>query len=95
MKEMLVTGRLKDRVTIVTSAGLSIGIGAHTSRRFAQEGARVILTDILDAEGKQTANAVSDQRLDVEYRHLDAAEEENWRTLSTTARESSEPRPSS
>jgi NAD(P)-dependent dehydrogenase (short-subunit alcohol dehydrogenase family) len=81
MKEMLVTGRLKDRVTIVTGAGLSVGIGAHTSRRFAQKGARVILTDILDAEGKQTANAMSDQKLDVEYRHLDVADEENWKDV--------------
>ena len=40
--------RLKDKVTIVTGAGS--GFGAGIAKRFAQEGAKVIVNDI-NAEG--------------------------------------------
>jgi NAD(P)-dependent dehydrogenase (short-subunit alcohol dehydrogenase family) len=47
------TGRLADRVAIVT--GAATGIGGATARRLAEEGARVLVADI-DASGAQ-ANA--------------------------------------
>ena len=43
-------GRL-DRKTAVITGGAS-GVGAATVRRFVQEGAEVIIADILDEQGK-------------------------------------------
>jgi 3alpha(or 20beta)-hydroxysteroid dehydrogenase len=51
--EHTVTGRLDGRVAIVT--GAARGIGEATARRFAEEGARVVLTDILEDEGRAVA----------------------------------------
>jgi 3-oxoacyl-[acyl-carrier protein] reductase len=47
--------RLKDKTAIVTGAGS--GFGAGIARRFAQEGARVIVNDI-DPRGEKTAREV-------------------------------------
>jgi 3-oxoacyl-[acyl-carrier protein] reductase len=47
--------RLKDKTAIVTGAGS--GFGAGIARRFAQEGARVIVNDI-DPKGERTAREV-------------------------------------
>ena len=41
--------RLMNKVAIVT--GASSGMGAATARLFAAEGAKVVSTDILEAEG--------------------------------------------
>jgi NAD(P)-dependent dehydrogenase (short-subunit alcohol dehydrogenase family) len=43
------TGRFDDKVVLLT--GAASGIGAATVRRFAREGARVLLGDINDAAG--------------------------------------------
>jgi NAD(P)-dependent dehydrogenase (short-subunit alcohol dehydrogenase family) len=48
--------RLKDKVAIVTGAAL--GIGAATAQRMAEEGARVALLDLHDAEGEALAAAL-------------------------------------
>jgi 3-oxoacyl-[acyl-carrier protein] reductase len=47
--------RLKDKVAIVTGAGS--GFGAGIARRFAEEGARVIVNDI-DAKGQKIAQQI-------------------------------------
>ncbi|CAG4883092.1 3-oxoacyl-[acyl-carrier-protein] reductase FabG [Georgfuchsia toluolica] len=44
---------LKDKVAIVTGSGR--GLGAATARRLAQEGAKVVVADILRAEAEATA----------------------------------------
>lgn len=46
-------GRLAGKVAVVT--GAARGMGAATARLFAAEGAKVILTDMLDDEGKAVA----------------------------------------
>ena len=48
--------RLQDRVAVVTGGGS--GIGLATVRRFAQEGARVVVADIDAAAGKSAATEV-------------------------------------
>ncbi len=48
------TNRLQDKVAIVT--GAARGIGAETARRFAEEGAQVVLCDVNAEEGEATAS---------------------------------------
>jgi NAD(P)-dependent dehydrogenase (short-subunit alcohol dehydrogenase family) len=50
-------GRLQDRTAIVTG-GVG-GIGLATSRRFAEEGAKVVVVDLDDEQGAAVAAAVS------------------------------------
>ena len=47
------TGRLQDRTAIVTGGGS--GIGLATVRRFAEEGARVVVVDVSDENGRAAA----------------------------------------
>ncbi|MDQ1614453.1 MAG: hypothetical protein QOJ60_392 [Actinomycetota bacterium] len=49
-------GRLQDRVAIVTG-GVG-GIGAATVRRFAEEGAKVVVADLADEAGRALADEV-------------------------------------
>lgn len=48
--------KLKDKVAIVT--GGARGIGAAVCRRYAAEGARVVVADVLDGEAAATARAI-------------------------------------
>ena len=48
--------RLKDKVAIVTGAGS--GFGAGIARRFAQEGAQVIVNDINEASAQRVADEI-------------------------------------
>jgi 3-oxoacyl-[acyl-carrier protein] reductase len=49
--------RLKDKVAIVTGAGS--GFGAGIAKRFAQEGARVVVNDIVGAAGERIAGEIA------------------------------------
>jgi NAD(P)-dependent dehydrogenase (short-subunit alcohol dehydrogenase family) len=72
--------RLENKVALVT--GAARGIGAEICRLFAEEGASVILTDMRDAEGRRTADAIGKKAPDsvtVAYRHLDVTDEDGWR----------------
>ena len=48
--------RLKGKTAIVT--GAASGMGASTAEIFASEGARVVLTDILEAEGLEITDKI-------------------------------------
>jgi NAD(P)-dependent dehydrogenase (short-subunit alcohol dehydrogenase family) len=52
-------GRLQDRVAIVTGAG--DGIGRGIARRFASEGAKVLVAEIDTAKGDDVAGALRDE----------------------------------
>jgi 3alpha(or 20beta)-hydroxysteroid dehydrogenase len=51
-------GKLEGKVAIVT--GSARGMGAATARLFVAEGARVLVTDVLEKEGLQTAKDIGD-----------------------------------
>lgn len=63
--------RLKEKTAMVT--GAARGIGAAIAAAFVAEGAKVILTDIDDERGAETAEA-----LGMPYRHLDVTSEADW-----------------
>ena len=66
-------GLLTGKVAIVT--GAARGQGEAEARRFVGEGAKVLLTDVLDDEGSAVAADLGD---DAAYRHLDVTSEEEW-----------------
>jgi len=66
-------GRLDGKVAIVT--GAARGTGALTAKRLVEDGARVVLADILDERGKPVAEELGDA---ARYQHLDITEEKQW-----------------
>jgi 3alpha(or 20beta)-hydroxysteroid dehydrogenase len=67
------TGRLAGKVAIVT--GAARGIGEATARRFAAEGARVVLADKRDDIGAEVAASIGDA---ARYASLDVTDEDGW-----------------
>ena len=67
---------LEEKVSIIT--GAARGTGATTARRFVDEGATVIVADVLEAEGKETANELGPR---AEFHHLDVTDEASWAAL--------------
>jgi 3alpha(or 20beta)-hydroxysteroid dehydrogenase len=63
--------RLDGKIALIT--GAARGQGAAAARRFVAEGARVMITDVLDDQGKELA-----AELGAEYCHLDVSSEEEW-----------------
>src|SRR5437879_11815006 len=49
--------RLQGKTAVIT--GASTGIGRASALRFAQEGARLVLADVQDAEGEALAQAIA------------------------------------
>lgn len=68
--------RLSGRVALVTGAARSIGLA--TSRRLAEEGAVVVLTDITDDIGRVAASDIEASGGSAWYAHLDVTREEDW-----------------
>ncbi|HET9609927.1 MAG TPA: glucose 1-dehydrogenase [Acidimicrobiales bacterium] len=66
-------GRLDGKVAIIT--GAARGQGAAEARLFAAEGARVLLADILDADGEAVAAEIGDAAA---YTRLDVTDEVQW-----------------
>ena len=68
--------RLQGKVALIT--GSARGQGAAEARLFAQEGAKIVLADVLDREGAIVAGEIAEAGGDVVYVHLDVTNEEEW-----------------
>lgn len=66
--------RLKGKVAVVT--GGSVGIGAATATRMAEEGAAVAILDCQDQDGEALANQLNDRGLKAGYWHCDVSKEQ-------------------
>jgi NAD(P)-dependent dehydrogenase (short-subunit alcohol dehydrogenase family) len=65
--------RLAGKVAIIS--GAASGMGAATARMFAREGAKVVIADVLEHEGRQLASAIGDS---ARFEKLDVTSEANW-----------------
>ena len=66
-------GRLEGKVAIITGTGR--GTGAVHARRFVEEGARVVIGDIVDERGRAVAATLGDA---AHYLHFDVANPADW-----------------
>jgi NAD(P)-dependent dehydrogenase (short-subunit alcohol dehydrogenase family) len=72
-------GRVQDKVTLIT--GGARGLGEATARTMAAEGAKIIITDVLDVEGKAVADAITKDGGSCQYRTQDVTDEGLWETV--------------
>jgi 3alpha(or 20beta)-hydroxysteroid dehydrogenase len=73
--------RLAGKIALVT--GAARGLGASVARRLAAEGARIVLTDVLDAEGEALAAEIGASAI---FLHLDVSSETGWQEAVGAAR---------
>jgi 3alpha(or 20beta)-hydroxysteroid dehydrogenase len=73
------SNRLEGKVAIIT--GASRGQGEATARLFAEEGARVVLADVID-EGRAVAHSIGDQAMFVK---LDVSKAADWQAAVAAA----------
>ena len=75
--------RLQGKVALITGAatgieGQTMGFGGASARLFAQEGARVVLTDINESDGAKTAAQIAESGGDAIFKRLDVTSERDW-----------------
>jgi 3alpha(or 20beta)-hydroxysteroid dehydrogenase len=73
-------GRLDGKVALIT--GAARGQGEAAARLFTAEGAKVVLGDVLDAEGEAVAASLGDVAI---YRHHDVSQEDSWASFVAAA----------
>ena len=69
--------RLQGKVVLIT--GGARGQGAAEARLFAHEGAKVVIADVLDADGLAVAAEIAELGGEARYLHLDVTDEDQWR----------------
>ena len=67
------SSRLEGKIAIIT--GAARGTGEQTARLFVDEGARVVIADVLEAEGRAVAEGLGDHAAFV---RLDVTSEQSW-----------------
>src|SRR5215468_4463806 len=76
-------GRLDGKVALIS--GGARGQGAAEAKLCAREGAKVVLGDVLDTQGKQVEAEIRAAGGDATYVHLDVTREADWRAAVATA----------
>jgi NAD(P)-dependent dehydrogenase (short-subunit alcohol dehydrogenase family) len=69
-------GKVEGKVALVT--GGASGIGAGCALRLAEEGARVVVTDLQDAKGEELVVAIAKAGGKARYLHHDTTNEDAW-----------------
>jgi NAD(P)-dependent dehydrogenase (short-subunit alcohol dehydrogenase family) len=77
--------RLKDKVALVTGAGS--GIGRATAVALAKEGAKVVVTDIHEDNGKTTETLIRDSNGKAVFLRQDTGDKDNWDRVLNNIRE--------
>jgi len=72
--------RMTGKVAIIS--GAASGMGAATARLFAREGAKVVIADLLEHEGRQVAERIGDAAL---FEKLDVTAEASWEAVVAAA----------
>ncbi len=73
------SGRVGGKIVIVS--GAARGQGASHARLLAREGAAVVLTDVIDQAGRETAQAIRNEHGQAEYQHLDVTSSAEWEAV--------------
>jgi NAD(P)-dependent dehydrogenase (short-subunit alcohol dehydrogenase family) len=71
--------RLAGKVAIIT--GAASGMGAATARCFGREGAKVVVADVLEDEGRQVVDSIRAAGGDATFLRLDVTDEANWKSV--------------
>lgn len=71
--------RLEGKVALIT--GGARGMGASEAQLFIDEGAKVVITDILDEVGKETAKRLSPDGSKCVFYHHDVTSESDWESV--------------
>lgn len=79
---------LVGKVAMVTGAARHDGIGAACAQALADAGARVVVADVMDEQGRQVADSINAAGGSAVYRHLDVRSEDAWmRAIADTVHE--------
>ena len=70
--------RLENKVALIS--GGARGMGEVEAKLFAQEGAKVVIGDVLDEDGRRTEAAINEMGGVCVFVHLDVTDEAQWRT---------------
>ena len=78
--------RLDGKVAIITGAAAGVenelmGFGGAAARKFAQEGASVVLTDIKEAQGEATAAQIRENGGEAVFLPQDVTDESRWQEV--------------
>ena len=78
--------RLEGKVALIS--GGARGMGAVEARLFAREGAKVVIGDVLEEEGRRTVREINDAGGQAHFERLDVTKEDDWQKIvtQTTAR---------
>lgn len=72
-------GRVEGKVAVVT--GGASGLGRATAIRLAEEGARLLITDLNEAGGRETVTQIKSTGGQAYFVHHDVAEEKDWKAV--------------
>ena len=70
--------RLENKVALIS--GGARGMGAAEAKLFAAEGAKVVIGDVLEEEGRQTEAAINEVGGECLFVHLDVTDEGSWQS---------------